>query len=70
MKRWGAGNKGASKHACSINEDLLIRSISNLNELWIFHLPEKTLLWQSSFDDAIEKNSSIARIEFLELLPY
>ena len=37
MKIWGrggggGGNKGASKHACSINEDLLIRSISNLNE--------------------------------------
>ena len=53
MKIWGGGggggNKGASKHACSINEDLLIRSISNLNELEIFHLPKTTLLWQSFF---------------------
>ena len=50
------GNKEASKHACSINEDLLIRSISNFNKLEIFDLPQTTLLWQSSFDDAIEKN--------------
>ena len=50
------GNKEASKHACSINEDLLIRSISNFNKLEIFDLPQTTLLWRSCFDDAIEKN--------------